>query len=95
MKRIICILMISGSVLIGCCKNFTGVRPIYPEIGWKNISPSPIESLQPTFRWEPSTGADSYDLVVYKAINKYSIWKGARWAIGEEIYYREGLRTYP
>ena len=66
MKRSMWILMISGLVLISCTR-FTGVKPIYPEVTSDNNYPDPIESLQPTFRWEPSPEAETYDFVIYKA----------------------------
>ena len=91
MKRIICILMISGLVFIGCVR-FTGVKPIYPEVGYHNTIPSRVESLQPTFRWEPSSGAVTYDFIIYEAIDKGSFWKRIQLSVGPEIYYREGLK---
>jgi hypothetical protein len=94
MKRSIWILIMSGLVLISCAR-FTVVKPIYPEIGQNNVFPSTVDGLQPTFRWEPSPAAETYDFIIYKAINFDKgiwIWKGIRRAVGREIYYREGLK---
>jgi hypothetical protein len=89
MKRIMGILMISGLVFISCTGNrFTVVKPIYPEVTSDNNYPDPIESLQPTFRWDPSPEAETYDFVIYKAFK----YKGFQRAVGREIYYREGLK---
>jgi hypothetical protein len=97
MKRIICILMISGLVFIGCTGHrFTVVKPIYPELASSNNFPDPIESLQPTFRWEPVPGAPTYDFIIYKAFiykgNGMRGWPHMQRAQGQEIYYRQGLK---
>ena len=91
MKRSIWIIMISGLVLIGCMRS-TGVKPIYPKIGGRNYIPSTVKSLQPTFRWEPSPAADTYEFVIYEVIDKSSIWKGRQLFVGPIIYYRDGLK---
>jgi hypothetical protein len=93
MKRSIWILMISGVVLISCTRS-TGVKPIYPEVGYHNITLIKVDSLQPTFRWKPWLGAVTYDLIIYEAITKpWSFWTGVQQQqVGREIYYREGLK---
>ncbi len=64
-----------------------GVTPISPEpgiSGW-TARPTAVESLQPTFRWEPVGERDArYDFVIYES---HSVFK----AVGREVYYREGL----
>jgi hypothetical protein len=111
MKCIICILMISGLVLVSCFPSYTVerfpeakftvarytvVKPIYPEIAADNNFPDPIESLQPTFRWEPVIGTPTYDFIIYKAFiykgNGMRGWPHMQRAVGQEIYCRQGLK---
>jgi len=65
-----------------------GVTPISPEPGsfdWTG-RPTAVESLQPTFRWEPVDERDArYDFVIYES---HSVLFAA---VGREVYYREGL----
>jgi hypothetical protein len=90
MKRNLWILMLCLVVLAGCA-TYKGIKPIYPEVGHPNM-PKVVDSLQPTFRWEPvpERGA-TYDFIVYECIKDDDFWKGPRRAVGREIYYREGL----
>lgn len=63
-----------------------GVTPIYPKVG---LRPPTVESLRPTFRWEPVAEPDArYDFITYES-HELARWE---WAIGKEVYYREGLK---
>jgi hypothetical protein len=48
--------------------------------------------LQPTFRWEASSDAESYDFVIYEGIKTESFWEGTKRTVGREVYYRERLQ---
>jgi hypothetical protein len=92
MKRGIYVFIISAFVLIGCT-SFSGVKPLYPKVGGDpNYPPTTVESLQPTFRWEPLPESDvTYDFIIYEAVIEDTVLKPKR-GVGREIYYREGLK---
>ncbi len=86
------ILMMCWVILIGCT-TFKGLKPVYPAVGNPNY-PKTVDSLQPTFRWEPSPEPNViYDLIVHEGIKEESFWKGTKRAVGREVYYREGLEA--
>ncbi len=92
MKRNVCVFITSAFVLIGCVMSFNGIKPLYPTVGITH-SPTVIESLEPTFRWEPLPESGvTYDLIVFEAIVEGINWQDGRRAYGQEIYYREGLK---
>jgi hypothetical protein len=90
MKQNLWISTIFLIVLVGCT-TYKGIKPIYPEVGHPNM-PKVVDSLQPTFQWEPlpERGA-TYDFIVYECIKEEDFLKGPRRALGREVYYREGL----
>jgi hypothetical protein len=76
--------------LLGCT-TFSGVKPIYPDVGNPNYLSS-VDSLQPTFRWEAVPDAESYDFIIYESIKTESFWEGSKRSVGREVYYREELQ---
>jgi len=84
-------LLIAAFGLAGCT-SFAGVKPLSPEVGNPNF-PAAIDTLRPTFQWQPAPGADSYDLIVYEGIKEESFWEGTKRAVGREVYYREAVPT--
>lgn len=93
MKRWVWLLTIYSLVLVGCT-TFQGIKPISPEVSVPGALKR-ADSLQPTFRWEPSSEANvTYDLVVYEGITikEESFPYSIRHAVGREVYYREGLK---
>jgi len=93
MRRVIFVFTISAFVLVGCATSFKGVKPLYPKVGLPSV-PTSVDSLQPTFRWEPAPESDvTYDLIIYEGIVQGSFWKeGVKRAVGREIYYRKGIK---
>jgi hypothetical protein len=87
------ILFLLLAFVMSSCTSFRGVKPLYPEPGNPGL-PSKVDSLQPTFRWEPSSDAGvTYDFIVYECL-KVSNWlKGTKRSVGREIYYRQGLNS--
>jgi hypothetical protein len=91
MKRWLLIVMVGGFLGLTSCAAWTtiqGVTPIYPK-AWQSIGgvPASVSSLQPTFRWEAATESDAqYDFIMYES-HKIQ----GDWAIGREVYYRQGL----
>jgi hypothetical protein len=73
--------------LLAGCTTFTGVKPVHPKAGNPD-SPDVVESLQPTFQWEPYPDAAAYDLIVWNRIKKGAFSEGA----DKAVYYREGLK---
>ena len=91
MKNNLLVLIIVFLILAGCT-SFHGIKPIYPMVGNPNF-PKQVDSLQPTFRWEPSPGPDvTYDFVIYEGIKVESFWEGTKRSVGKEVYYRQGLK---
>lgn len=92
---------ISGCVGYGGTFNET-VFAVYPptkapEYGFvfvtdKPYSPPVVDSLSPTLRWSPTDeliGFNKYDLVIHETYQNSSL----AWAIGPEVYYRQGLQA--
>lgn len=77
--------------LLGCT-TYSGVKPIYPDVGNPNW-PTVVDGLQPTFQWEAHPDAESYDFIIYEGIKTQSFFGGTKWAVGREVYYREGLQS--
>lgn len=78
-------------VLTGCT-TFHGLKPIYPKVGSPDF-PKGVDSLRPTFRWEPSSESDvTYDFIIYEGIYVPATWtEKAKRSVGREVYFREGL----
>lgn len=55
-----------------------GLTPVHPHVGGR------VESLRPTFRWEPPAHEPdvAYDLIIYESLLG---------VLGKEVYFREGL----
>jgi hypothetical protein len=52
---------------ISCTDNFRGVEPVYPKMG--TVLTSKVDSLLPTFEWNPSSNNEvTYDLVIFEQI---------------------------
>ncbi len=91
MKTNFLVLIVVSLVLAGCT-SFHGIKPIYPEVGNPNF-PKQVDSLQPTFRWEPSPESDViYDFIIYAGIKVESFVEGTKRSVGREVYYRQGLK---
>ncbi len=74
--RINFLVVIVVSLILIACTSFHGIKPIYPAVGNPNY-PTQVDSLQPTFRWEPSPEPDAtYDFIIYEGIKVESVWKG-------------------
>ena len=69
------------------CKNdYTGVVSLSPNTA-KQTTPT-VSGLQPTFRWEPASGAGvRYDIVIYEAMRYFN----GRQIPGRVVDYAEGL----
>ncbi len=67
-----------------------GVTPTYP-VAWDLLGLPRVTNLRPLFTWEPETEPDArYDFIIYEAHEIASSF--TEWAIGREVYYREGLK---
>jgi hypothetical protein len=90
MKRSVLLSTICSLALIGCSKSYTNLKPISPELAYRGLTE--VDSLTPTFRWEPSPEPDAtYDFIIYEG-PEYSPWTYTLQAPGKEVYYREGLQ---
>lgn len=93
MKKHFGIFLFLLAFVMASCTSFRGVKPLYPEPGHP-ASPPKVESLQPTFRWEPSSDSGvSYDFIIYECLKVSDFWKGTSRSVGREIYYRQGLNS--
>ncbi len=69
--------------LMACCTRIHGVTPISPRA---KVSPTAVETLQPTFRWKPAAEGDvRYDFIILESHPYEEV-------VGREVYYREGLQ---
>lgn len=85
--------LIVGLALMTGCVAFDVIKPIDPSVGNPNKVPARVASLQPDLAWEcsPDTAA-VYDLIIYECLKEESFWKGVKRTIGDQVYYREGIR---
>lgn len=91
--RIKLLSLLAALFLVTGCTSFRGIKPLYPGVGNPNF-PTVTESLQPVFSWEPAPGREvSYDFIIYEGIKTESFMEGVKRAVGEEIYYRQDLKT--
>ena len=73
-----------------CIQKYGGVTPAYPPVKTNNFPV--VSSLQPTFRWEPSTkDGVLYDLVLYRAVSYSPLGIGGHYLPGQVVEYRQGL----
>jgi hypothetical protein len=77
----------SGYLLIlfvfAACSTHQGIIPLQPEVG--HYSPVVVDSLYPTFRWQPLSEAEVlYDLAIFEVQTSGQP--------GRSAYYREGLK---
>ncbi len=78
--------ILAGLLALVACSWTTihGVTPISPKVGVDQT----VDTLQPTFRWEPVAEPDArYDFIIYES------YGGVMAAVGREVYYREGLQA--
>ncbi len=67
-----------------------GVTPISPRPIAK-LSPTAVETLQPTFRWKPAAEGDvRYDFIILES--HPHVRHPFNGVVGREVYYREGLQ---
>ena len=67
-----------------------GVTPISPRPIAK-LSPTAVETLQPTFRWKPAAEGDvRYDFIILEST--HYLGHPFKEVVGREVYYREGLQ---
>ena len=75
---------------VNCTGKYGGVTPAYPPVETNNFPV--VSSLQPTFRWEPSTkDGVLYDLVLYRAVSYSPLGIGGHYLPGQVVEYRQGL----
>ncbi|MFX0139391.1 MAG: hypothetical protein ACFFDN_37470 [Candidatus Hodarchaeota archaeon] len=87
------IFMLTILLIFCACTSFHGIKPLYPGVGNPNI-PKQVDSLYPTFLWEPSPDPDvTYDFILYEGIRIEDFWRGIKRALGEEVCYCQGLKT--
>lgn len=55
------------ALTLSACTTYTGLKPVYPDVGHPNYHVVEVSSLQPTLKWEASSqpGA-TYDLNVFE-----------------------------
>lgn len=87
-------LISAGFLGLTACTHSTtmivGITPTYP-IEWKFLESIPtVDRDRPTFSWQPAANPNlRYDFIIYEA---HAIGPSSNeWAIGKELYYREGL----
>lgn len=75
---------------VNCTGKYAGVTPTYPPVETNNFPV--VSTLQPTFKWEPSTNPSiQYDFVLYRAVSHGSLGIGGRYLPGHVVEYRQGL----
>lgn len=72
-------------------RRFEGITPIYPEVSlgqWLLIN-----TLQPSFEWQPSSRNDvSYDLVIYEAASYSTLGIDTHYVPGRLLIFQENLK---
>jgi hypothetical protein len=70
-------------LLAAGCSTHQGIIPTQPEVG--HYSPVVVDSLYPTFRWQPLSESETlYDLAIFEIQSSGQP--------GRSAYYREGLK---
>jgi hypothetical protein len=80
-----------GLLGLGACTTFHNVEPIYPKVAAPKKKPASVESLQPTLKWKPAAGAESYDLIVYQPQTMKTFGEDKERTHLVKVYYRERL----
>ncbi len=76
------------------CATYHIVRPLDPKVGNPNKNPYQVASLQPTLTWQASSdNSVTYDLIIYEGLKDESFWKGIKRSVGDQVYYKEGIKT--
>lgn len=93
MKPVKFFLIIIIASLTGCL-SYNYIRPSEPSPGNPNKNPRLISSLQPVLSWAASGDPGvTFDIAVYEGSKDVSFWKGVKRSLGEQVYYREGLKN--
>lgn len=80
-------------LLSSCSTTFRALKPENPPVGDPRFVRT-AESIQPTFKWSPSTEPDvRYDLIVYECVETFGKWGGIYRVPGKEIYLRENIQS--
>ena len=84
---------LAGLLALMACTTTTthGITPISPRAGMSSWTDEPpvVETLQPTFRWEPVDESNArYDFVIFQSYDHL----GQEAVVGRKVYYREGLQ---
>lgn len=75
---------------VDCSGKFAGVTPSYPPVETNNFPV--VTSLQPTFRWEPSSkDGVLYDLILYRVVSHSPFGIGGILLPGQVVDYQQGL----
>jgi hypothetical protein len=86
-------LLISFAFMSGCI-TYHIVKPVNPLAGNPNKNPARVASHQPVLSWEASPDtAVTYDLIIFEGLKEESFWKGTKRSVGDQVYYREGIRA--
>jgi len=84
---LICLAFMSG------CFSYHVIKPANPRVGNPNMNPILTTSLQPALSWVALPDTEiTYDLIIYEGLKDESFWKGVKRSIGDQVYYREGIR---
>lgn len=76
-------LLLAGLVGLAACSIHKGLTPIAPKVG--HYSPVVVDSLYPTFSWQPSPEPEThYDLAIFEILDSGQA--------GNPVYFREGLK---
>ncbi len=81
---------LAGLLALMACTTTTthGITPISPRAGmsyWTH-QPPVVETVQPTFRWEPVAESNArYDFVIFESYDYKAV-------VGRKVYYKEGLQ---
>lgn len=77
-------------ILSACSTTFPALKAVNPPVG--PYLPGTAESIQPTFKWSPSSEPDiRYDLIVYECVETVGGLGEVSRIPGKEIYYRTSI----
>ena len=67
MKRLFTVVTCAVLLILSACTTYSGLKPIYPDVGHPHYHVIQVQDLQPVLKWQASSNPNAmYDLIVYE-----------------------------